>query len=149
MNDPLSVSIDLTGVETDLPLLPEGDVQLQVVESIVGPNKDSNGLNWFLKLATTSPMEAIDGRNVNPNFPIFQTIALQAKEDSKDPEAFKRGLGEAIDAIFGTDKNTRPVFNQTLVNEAVGKFATAHIFIDEYQGRRSNKIKRLKKVAVV
>src|ERR1700704_6164401 len=110
MTDPLNISIPLEGVDTSLPLLPEADYTLQVVESSVDPNKDKTGYNWRLKLATTEPATSADGRAIKPNFPVFMTFALQAREDSTDPEAFKRQLGEAVDAIFGTSKENRPAF---------------------------------------
>ena len=146
MTDPLNINVSLAGVETSLPLLPEGDYTFQVVESAVGTNKDQNGLNWSLKLALTTPAVAVDGREIQPNFPVYHTLALQAKEGSKDVDAFRRSLGEAVDAMFGTDKTNRPDFNQALVGESVGKLVLAHIYIDEWQGKNSNKIKRLKAV---
>lgn len=146
MIDPLNISVELQGVETSLPLLPEANYIMQIVESTIDPNKDQNGYNWNLKLATTSPTTAVDGREVQPNFPVFTVMALQAKADSKDPEAFKRNLGDAVDAIFGTDKTNRPAFNMALVQEAIGKQVQAHVIVDEYQGRQNNKIKRMKAV---
>jgi hypothetical protein len=145
MNDPLNISVELTGVETTLPLLRENDYRFQIVESTIDPNKNQDGLNWNLKLGLAEPAEATDGRVVSVNFPVFMTLALQAKADSKDPEAFKRSLGEAIDAIFQTDKTNRPAFNRQTATEAVGKTVKAHIYIDNYNDRESNKVKRLKK----
>lgn len=147
MQDPLNISVSLNNVETSLPLLPEGDYSVQVKESNVGPNKDKNGLNWFIKFGTTGAATALDGRMVNPDFPLFMTIALQAREDSKDPEAYKRSIAEAVDVIFGTDKNNRPDLTTALVAEAVGKVLTATVIIDEYQGVKNNKVRRLKKNA--
>src|SRR5205814_652337 len=98
----LQVNVPLAGVDTSLPLLPEADYTLQITESTIDPNKDKNGLNWNIKAATTEPAKAVDGRDVQPNFPFFAVFALQARDDSKDVEAFKRNLGGAVDAIFGT-----------------------------------------------
>ncbi len=121
---------------------------VQCVESSVDPNKDKTGLNWNLKLATTSPATSADGsREIKPNFPVFTTLALQPREDSKDTEAFKRNLAEAVDALFGTTKENRPDFNRELVSSAVGKTCTAHVYIDEWQGKQNNKIKRLRKAS--
>jgi hypothetical protein len=148
MQDPLNVSVPLTGVDSSLPLLPEADYIVQCTESSVEPNKDKTGLNWNLKLATTTPVTSADGsREIKPNFPVFMTLALQPREDSKDTEAFKRNLAEAVDALFGTDKTSRPDFNRDLVNQAVGKTCTAHVYIDEWQGKQNNKVKRLRKAA--
>lgn len=147
MQDPLNVAIPLAGVDTSMPLIPEQDVLVQIVESSIDANKDKTGLNWNLKCASTAPLTSTDGRDVKPNYPFFTTFALQARDDSKDTDAFRRNLGEAVDAIFGTTKENRPDFNRELVNSAVGKTVLAHIYIDEYQGRQNNKIKRLKKAA--
>ena len=88
----------------------------------------------------------MDDREVKPNFPFYFTLALQAREDSKDVEAFRRNLGEAVDALFGTTKENRPDMSRELVNTAIGKTCIAHVFVDQYQGRDLNKIKRLKKM---
>lgn len=145
MTDPLNISIPLAGVETDFPLLPEADYQLQITESTVAPNKANEGYNWNLTLVTTAPVAGVDGRPVNVGTKIFMVSALQAKADSTDPQAFIRGLSDTIDAIFGSDKTNRPNFDQAVVTGALGKSVVAHVKIEEYQGRKSNKIARLKK----
>ena len=150
MLDPMSVSIELSGVDTNVPVLPEGDVQLQVVESMIEANKDKTGNNWRLKLATINPATAVDGRELKPNFPVFHTCALQAREDSTDPEAFKRSLCESVDAIFATDKTNRPALTKALIDSAVGRIVIGHVYPDEYpkdSGKFSTKVRRLKKSA--
>lgn len=150
MQDPLNIEIALTDVETTLPVLPDGDYRFQVVESVIEANKDQNGYNWKLKLGLVEPTTAVDGRPVSPNFPVFHTCALQAREDSTDKEAFKRSLGETIDAIFQSDKATRPNFNSKLVQEAIGRTVKAQVYADEWpknSGNLNNKVRRLKKDA--
>lgn len=143
----MSFNVPVAGVSTEVPLLPEGDVLLQIVESTVEPNKDKVGLNWKLKAVTTTPLKSVDGRDIAPNFPLYHTMALQAKDGSTDPEAFRRSLSEAVDAIFGTTKDNRPDINRPLVDSAVGRSVIAHVYIDEWQGKQNNKVKRLKKAA--
>lgn len=147
MTDPLNIEVQLEGVETTLPLLKDGDYRVQVKESSIDPNKDQTGLNWNLTLGIVDPVEAEDGRQVNPGFPLFMTLALQARPDSKDPEAFKRSIGETVDALFGTSKSDRPAFNRALATEAVGKTALATVYIDTWNGNRNNKVRRVKKEA--
>lgn len=147
MNDPLKINVQIGGIDSSVPLLPEGDYQVQVVESTVEPNKDKTGLNWNMKLGLAGAATAIDGRPVNPNFPFFMVLALQAREDSKDPEAFKRSLCDAVDAIFGTDKTNRPDITLPTIQSAVGKLVMAQVILDEYQGVKNNKVRRLKKIA--
>lgn len=146
MNDPLNINIPLVNVETSLPLLPEGDYSVQCVESSIDPNKDKTGFNWNLKLATTSLYTAVDQREVKPNFPVYHICALQPASESKDVEAFKRSIGETVDALFGTSKENRPDFTRELVSSAVGRTCTAHVYIDNWKGQDKNKVKRLKKV---
>ena len=147
MQDPLNVSIPLTGVETDLPLAPESEYPLQVTASTIDPNKDKTGLNWNLELSTTDVITAVDGRQIKPNFKFFHTVGLQPGKDSKDPEGFLRPLGETIDAVFNTTKENRGDFNRDRAASAVGKTVLGQVYIDEWQGQKRNKIRRLKKLA--
>lgn len=148
MLDPLNLNVAMKGVDTTLPLLPEGDYLVQVQESTIDPNKEGTGLNWNLKLGLVNSAVSVDGRDVNPNFPVFALAACQARSDSKDPEAFKRTIGEYIDALMGSDKDNRPDLSHELVTSVVGKQCLAHVIIGEpYQGNVSNKVRRLKKVA--
>jgi hypothetical protein len=147
MIDPLQVNVALQGVDTTIPLLPEGDYRFQVVESTVDPNKDRSGLNWNLKLALVDPATSTDGREIKPNFPVFAVYALQAASESKDVEAFKRNLGQAVDAIFNTSKDNRPNFDRELVNSCVGKTVVATVVLNEWpqgSGQFNNKVRRLK-----
>jgi hypothetical protein len=146
MQDPLNINVPLAGVETSLPIIPEADYVVQCSESTVDPNKDKTGYNWNIVVNTTDVIKSTDGREVKPNFPLYLAMALQPREDSKDQEAFRRTLGEAVDALYGTTKENRPDMSREVVNGAVGRTCIAHVFIDTYQGRELNKIKRLKKL---
>lgn len=150
MQDPLNVNVELAGVETTLPLLPEADYPVQVAEATIDPNKDKTGLNLNLKLVTLSEHKATDDRTVKPNFPLFMVAALQARDDSKDVDAFKRSLGEIVDALFGTTKVDRPTFNRELVTQMIGKQAIASVVLNEWpqsSGQFNNKVRRLKKAS--
>lgn len=146
MQDPLSINIPTTGVDTSFPLMAEGDYEFQIVESAPKPNKRQDGYNWNLKLASVAAIPGVDGRDLAPNANVFHTIALQPAPDATDPQGFRRGIADATDAIFGTTKDNRPDFNKELWEAAVGKRVIAHVVIDEYQGNKNNKVKRLKKV---
>ncbi len=150
MNDPLNINIQLEGVDTTLPLLPEQDYPLNVAESAINTNKKGTGNNWALKFVTTQPATAVDGRDVKVGFPLFMQIALQPAEDAKDPEGFKRQLGQAVDALFATTKDNRPALTHALIQSAVGKQVIATVKNEEYpqgSGNMSSKIGRLKKAA--
>lgn len=149
MNDPLQITVPLTGVETEMPLLPEGDYDFQIVESAPAVNKKNTGYNWNMKLALTSPATSTTNTPIHPNFPVFvNNIALQPSEDSADKEAYKRSIADAIDGIFGTTKDNRPDFNKELWESAVGRNVRARITIEEWQGKHSNKVKRFVKQEV-
>lgn len=148
MTDPLNINVQLNDVDSDFPLLAEGDYPYQVSASTIEPNKDKTGYNWKIVLALTAPAMSVDReREVKVNTKVFHIVALQAREDSTDPDAFRRGIADTVDAIFGTTKTNRPNFTAATVTDAVGKTLIGHTIIDEYQGRKSNKIKRLKKAA--
>lgn len=150
MNDPLNVNIPLEGVDTTLPLLPEQDYQLNVAESAIVPNKKGTGHNWALKFVTTQPATSVDGREINVGFPLFMQVALQPAEEAKDPEGFKRQLGQTVDALFGSSKENRPPLTHALIQSAVGKSVIATVKNEEYpqgSGNMSSKIGRLKKAA--
>lgn len=150
MTDPLNINIPLANVETTLPLLDEGDYQVQVTEASADANKDNNGLNLNLVLSLVNPTTAIDGRPVSTNHKLFATYALQAREDSKDKEAYQRSLGDLLDALFLTDKSNRQALTHALIQDMVGKSAIATVYLDEWpkgSGNKNNKVRRLKKVA--
>lgn len=150
LTDPLAVGVQLAGVETTLPLLPENDYRVQCTEASVDVNKDKTGHNLNLKLVTTEPVTAVDGREVKVGFPVFGVYALQARDDSKDVEAFKRGLSEVVDALYGTTKDNRPELTRETVNGMVGRTCIAHVIQNEWpqgSGQFNNKVRRLKKDA--
>jgi hypothetical protein len=144
MTDPLNVSIPLAGVETSIPLLPEGEYILQCSEATVDPNKDQNGFNLNMTLNTTETVTAVDDREVKPNFPLYFTNALQARSDSKDPEAFRRNLASTVDAFFRTSKENRPEISRELIASMVGKQVIATVVHDTYEEVVRAKVKRIK-----
>lgn len=147
MTDPLNISVELAGINTQIPLLPEADYLCQVKESTVEKNKDGTGHNWNLTLGLASPTTSQDGREVKVDFPLFVTTALQPAKDAKDADGYKRGICQNVDAIFGSTQESRPTFNMQLVQDAVGKMVKATVYTDEYpKGSQnfSNKVRRLK-----
>jgi hypothetical protein len=69
-------SLDLTNVSTGFSIIPAGLYEVSVAEMKIEPNKKGTGHNCNAKLALTQPTTAIDGKTVNPGFPIFHTISL-------------------------------------------------------------------------
>lgn len=137
----------MQGLEAGLPLLPEADYEVQCKESTVEANNREDGFNWNLKLSLTSPTKATDGRDVQPDFPVFMTMALQPAPESRDPDAFRRNLCGTIDALFGTTKENRPDFGKEVLESVVGKKCVAHVYNEEYpkgSGQLFNRVRRLK-----
>lgn len=150
MQDPLNIEIQLQGVDTSYPLAPEGDYPFQIVGNKLGPNYDKTVSCWEPELVSTSPIIAIDGREipVNSKFFLQWPVDLEAKPDAKDPSLFRTTLCNTVDAIFGSTKDNRPAFNKAMLDSAVGKIVLGHVIIDEDKnGVKRNKIKRLKKAA--
>jgi hypothetical protein len=151
MTDPLAVSINLAGVDTTIPLLPEAIYDFQISEAVVEPNKDRTGSNLVVTVKTVNPIDSVPNeqgevRAVKPGFPLKMYFALQAKSDSADQEAYKRNLADLIDAAFGTSVNDRPDLTRDLITQMPGKMVRGTVKFDEYQGRKNNKVARLQKV---
>lgn len=147
MQDPLSINIPLAGVETELPQLPNADYPLQCTDSKIEMNSRQDGYNWNLEFTVQQNVTAIDGRQiVAGKFKLFKPVPLQPAPDSKDPEGYTRLIAEAVDALFGTDKSARPAFSAEVVEGAKGKLCVGTTKNEEYQGRTSTKLARLKKL---
>jgi len=84
-------NIDLSSVATAAPLLPSGLYEMTVAEmAVVQQRAPKTGNNIKLKLTLANPAVDIDGKPVNPGFPVFDQISLTKtyKEDgsvSYDP----------------------------------------------------------------
>ncbi len=148
MNDPLNVKVPMRGVNTQIPLLPEKEIRLQVAESTIDPNNANTGLNWNIRFGTTTPETAVDNRDVPPGHAIFHTCSLPSETDDAKTFTFKqRFLGELMDAIDGTNEDTRGDFDHAYAAACPGKFIRATPVVDTYNGRQNNKLKNLKKDA--
>jgi hypothetical protein len=156
MDDPLNINIPLAGVDTKFPLAPEADYPLQVVKSSVGPNYDKTGNQWDLVFGLTTSVPSVDGKTtlkagtqLFPDWP----LQLQPRADGKggaewDGSAAQRSLCATVDALFGSDMETRPAFNRELIDSAVGRNVIGHVVIDtDKNGVQRNKVTRLKKAA--
>ena len=88
-------NLDLSTVETGLPLLPEGLCEVTVTKIEAKANKAGTGNNLNITLATTQPMKSVDGKDINVGFPLFDLISLTPTE-KYDPRPrlaeFKEGV---------------------------------------------------------
>lgn len=149
----MSFSVATAGVSTKFPLLPEGDVKFQIVESNFGPsNFDKDILQWQPKFVTVEPTTSVEGNPIPPNTQVFLKNGLDLAEqaDTKYPGAWIKSLCGAVDAIFGTSDETRPNVDKAYLDQSVGKIVLGHVIIDEDKkdGTKRNKIKRLKSLPV-
>ena len=151
----MSFSVSTVGQSTKFPLLPEGDYKLQITESNYVQKmfgKDMSG--WEPKLVTTEPAVSVDGAPIPPNTRVFlgSAFALEDGPDNKFPGGWIKSLLLAIDAIFGTNDDTRnaafPNIDKTVLDSSLGRTVLGHVVIDEdKEGVKRNKIKRLKHLA--
>jgi len=91
-------SMDLSNVETGIPLLADGLYVLQVAELSTKANKKGTGSNLNFKFVTTEPCVDIKGNPVNPGFPVYDLISL-VKSEKYDPIP---KLAEFKEAVTGS-----------------------------------------------
>ncbi len=98
--DPMSMldSLDLSTVQTGMPLIPEQLVELEVIKLEVKDSKnDSAKKNLHISLATTQPMTSVEGKALNPGFPVFDLVSLTMT----DKYDFRTRLAEFREATVG------------------------------------------------
>lgn len=104
---------DLGNVPTTTPLL-QGLAELKVVEIKVEPAKNNPANhNINVKLVTQTAMLAQDGRQINPGFPIYHTIAL-GETEKYTQERIKENLAK---------------FREWLTGSTAGQFAPVEQYI--------------------
>lgn len=143
--DPLGLGLDLSGVDTSRPCLPEGMVVLEVNKVERLPNKKQTGHNLVLQFKTTAESPDVTGEKViNAGFTITKYYGLQQSDNDKAPD-FKADLARLQDAVEGTEQGTRPPFNPF---NYVGKLVMAKLKVvtsDEYGTQ--NEIAKLEKIS--
>ncbi len=140
--DALGLGMDLSGVDTSRPCLPETAVVLQIGEVKRTANKSETGFNLVVEFKTVVDMpDATGARIVSAGYPITKYYPLQQSDNPKAPD-FRRDLALLQDAVEGPDarKNAAPFapFNYT------GSMVVAKLKIrqDEAYGP-SNEISKL------
>lgn len=103
---PISLDVDLTEVDTTIPVLPKGLYDLQVSGFSKEENKEKSGYNLKVELKTTAPFTSTQGNEVKPGFPLYIYIPLQNKEGSTFD--FRTKLAQLQEAALG---EKRPQFN--------------------------------------
>lgn len=124
--------VDLTTVETGIPILAPGTYPVTVVEMELGEAKKGGGL-LTIKLGLTEPCLDEKGQAVQVGFPMFDRVSLVPK-DTYNPA---RRLAELQDCFTGRKAG----FDTDDFTGAVGSVI---ISIEEEKGEypRCNRIKR-------
>lgn len=114
-------SVDLSTVETNVPVIIDGIYEVTVAELTIRPNKDNSGQVLSMKFALAQPAPARQGdkeTQVNPGFPLFHTVSL--KRTFKDDGEVKY---EPLTQLTN--------FREAVIGEKAGQFMP----LEQYIGR--------------
>lgn len=144
--EPLDLDVDLGQVDTSMPVFPAGLYDLRVHDMTRERNKEDSGWNLVVIFCTTEDhctMQKPDGPPVKTGFALKRYFPLQAKSDAADPEQYKKGLAELLDAALGTslEAGDRPKFSKGLL---LNKIVRATLKVGSFEGRPTNEIGMLK-----
>ena len=126
-------SIDLSSVETAMPILPAGLYQARVATMTADQNKAGTGHILNIKLQLTQPQQDGKGNPTNPNFPLFDRISLVATE-KYDP---KPALARFMEGTLGHKNGKFMPLEQYIGQEVTVKVAIE----DDAQYGRKNVVK--------
>jgi hypothetical protein len=125
--------VDLTTVETGIPVLKAGVYKVRFADFIVKPNKAGDGDNLNIKLTIEESTTDEAGKPVAIGFPVFDTVALKRTE-KYTPD---RKLAEIQEAALGAKK----VGFET--EDLIGKEVVIQLTMEESdQYGKQNRIKR-------
>lgn len=109
--DPLGLGLDLSGVDTSRPVLPEGSYILEVGKVERTENKAKTGFNLVVQFKTTADSPDVTGERVmSAGYAITKYYPLQQSANEKAPD-YKADLARLQDAVEGTEQGNRPPFN--------------------------------------
>lgn len=109
--DPLGLGMDLSGVDTSRPVLPEQIHVLSIDKVEVKDNKAGTGRNLVVVFKTVNDSPDVTGAKIiSAGYPITKYYPLQQSENEKAPD-FKADLARLQDAVEGTKQGTRGAFN--------------------------------------
>lgn len=139
--DPLGLGLDLSGVDTSRPVLPEQMHVLSLAKVDVTDNKAGTGKNLVVVFNTVNDSPDVTGAKIiSAGYPITKYYPLQQSENPKAPD-FKADLARLQDAVEGSKQGERGPFNPF---NYVGKLVMAKLKVkkDEEFGD-SNEIVKL------
>jgi hypothetical protein len=128
----LGLGIDLGGVDTSRPVLPDTQHVLEVEKVDVTDNKAKTGRNLVVTFKTVNDSPDITGeRIISAGYKVTKYYPLQQSDNPKAPD-FKADLARLQDAVEGTKQGERPPFNPY---NYVGRMVLAKLKVrtdDEY-----------------
>lgn len=146
-NDPLGLNVDLTDVDTSMPVLVEGLYIVNIDKLEVVENKDKTGNNLLVIYKTAAPATSIKGQaegkenDVNAGWPLRQYMPLQNNPDKPDARDYKENLAVLQDAVEGSSKGNRGPFRPSTY---VGKQVAVRVKIqDDPNYGKQNSIARV------
>lgn len=123
--DPLKpLDIQLTGIDYERALIPEGMIKLQVVSAVAEPNKNKDNTNIHITSTLVNPVpttkEGVVAQPGERNFQTWDNVYATPKQQEKgiDPLA---SICQIFDALLGTDDSNRPNLSQDTLNQLAGK----------------------------
>ena len=109
--DPLGLGLDLSGVDTSRPLLPEALYILAIDKVELKENKRQDGKNLVVTFKTTSDaMDVTGARPISAGFTITKYYPMQQSTNEKAPD-YRVDLAKLQDGVEGTKQGERPPFN--------------------------------------
>src|SRR6266446_1307769 len=147
-NQPLSISLNLSGTKTAIPMVKDGEmVKLRLVSLSQIKGDKGNSLRFEFDLVDPAP--DTEGSTINPGAfgsKIFENVAMYAKPDAKDPKWYEKKISNIVDGLLGTGdagnkkgKPTRPDLSAELVPQLIGKELVVKMKVqqdDNFTGNR-------------
>ena len=132
------IDVDLTSVETSMPVLQAGLYDLRIASLTKEENKDKTGDNLKVKFLTVDPAVSTQGKDLAPGVPLFVYYPLQKKEGGKESNFdWKTNLASLQEAALGEKRV------QFATAELIGLIVRATVKVEPYAGSDSNKIAKL------
>lgn len=143
---PLSINLELAGCKTATPIIAKGHMVRVRLKNLSQTTTDK-GPQLVFEFQTTEPAPSTDGTEIRPGFPIFERIALYAKEGAKNPTWFLEKIARRVDALLGTGdegnnkgKAPRPALNAETVAQMIGQECVLKMTTSEYEGTTRSEI---------
>tara|TARA_B100000131_G_C17877483_1_gene516856 strand:- start:152 stop:637 length:486 start_codon:yes stop_codon:yes gene_type:complete len=154
--DPLAAlgEVDMTAVDTSMPLLPSGNYTTRVAQMEVAESKAKPGrFNLVVTLETTEDVQAHDSdRMLNAGWKLKQYYPMQAPDPNPSGFDYRENIARFMDAVLGTNRTNRPAFDTTYsdyLNREVNAVVSIREITDDSgakTGMLSNEVRRLSSV---